>query len=219
MIKNKKILLICKESFSFPLFFLAKKLLNNGNEVGALFVNPLESYYNKSLYNENTYYKFKEELKEVKLFGLKDFCENYNAVNDKPVFDKEYLLEIEKEYTNFKNLNLQITTSQYMTRQYHNRDFFIESTFNQNLNFVELSYKKVINIIESFKPDLIIDIEDGEFFRTVINEVAYKKEIPYITIDYPRYEGFKIPTYCLGVKTEDYLKEEYNRCLQMSKEE
>ena len=219
MIKNKKILLICKESFSFPLFFLAKKLLNRGNEVGALFVNPLESYYNKSLYNENTYYKFKEELKEVKLFGLKDFCENYNAVNDKPVFDKEYLLEIEKEYTNFKNLNLQITTSQYMTRQYHNRDFFIESTFNQNLNFVELSYKKVINIIESFKPDLIIDIEDGEFFRTVINEVSFKKQIPYITIDYPRFEGYKIPTYCLGVKTEDYLKEEYNRCLQMSKEE
>ena len=219
MIKNKKVLLVCKESFSFPLFFLAKKLLANGNKVGALFVNPIESYYNKCKYNENTYYKFKEELKDVKLYDLKDFCKNYNKINNKPAFDKDYLLEIERDYTHYKNLNLQITTSQYMTRQYHARDFFIESTFNQNLNFVELSYKKVLDVLEDYMPDVIIDIEDGEFLRTVINEVAYKKAIPYITIDYPRYEGYKIPTYCLGLKTEDYLKEEYNRCIQMSKEE
>ena len=123
MIKNKKILLVCKESFSFPLFFLAKKLLANDNEVGAFFVNPLESYYNKCKYNENTYYKFKEELKNVKLYGLKEFCEKYNKMNHEPAFNEKYLNEIERDYTHFKNLNLQITVSQYMTKQYHNRDF------------------------------------------------------------------------------------------------
>lgn len=219
MIENKKILLICKESFSFPLFFLAKKLLENGNEVGAFFIHPLESYYNKSKYNENTYYKFKEELKDVKLFGLKDLCEKFNERNNNLVFDKDYLDLIEREYTHFKNLNLQITTSQLMTRHYHTRDFFRESTFNQNLNFVELSYKKVIQVLEDYKPDLILDIEDGEFLRSVLNEVAYKKGIPYITIDYPRFEAYKIPTYCLGVKIEDFLINEYNNCLNMTKDE
>lgn len=219
MIENIKILLICKESFSFPLFFLAKKLLNKGNEVGAFFIHPLDSYYNKSSYNENTYYKFKEQLKDVKLFGLKDLCVKFSERNNNPVFDKEYLESIEKEYTHFKNLNLQINTSQLMTRHYHTRDFFRQSTFNQNLNFLELSYKKVIEVLDDYKPDLILDTDDGELLRTILNEVAYKKGIPYITIDYPRFEEYKIPTSCLGAKTDDFFEDEYKRCLKMSKEE
>jgi hypothetical protein len=219
MIKNKKILLICKESFSFPLFFIAKKLLNNGNEVGAFFVQPGESYYNKSAYNQNTYYKFKEQLTDVQLFGLKDVCEKFNEINNNPVFNKDYLDYLEKEFTHFKNLNLQITTSQLMTRHLHSRMFFGNSTFNQNLNLLELSYKKVIEILDDYKPDLILDTEDGELIRSVLNEVTHKKGIPYITIDYPRFEGYKLPTYCLGVKTESFFKDEYNRCLKMTPEE
>lgn len=218
MITNKKILLICKESYSFPLFFLAKKLLKEGNSIGAFFIHPEESYYNKSLYNENTFYKFKEELDDVKLFGLKDLCVNFNERNNTPSFDKDYLEKIEKEYTHFKNLNLQITSSQLMTRQYHTRDFFSQSTFNQNLNFLELSYKKVIAVLDEYKPDLILDTGDGELLRTVLNEVAYKKEIPYITIDYPRYEGYKIPTFNLGLKHDNYFVNTYRKHLKNNQE-
>lgn len=219
MIQDKKVLLICKESFSFPQFFVAEKFLSQGNQVGAFFVHPLESYYNKSKYNENTFYKFKEQLNDVKLYGLKDLCEKFNDRNNEPIYDKEYLEYIEKEYTHFKNLNLQITSSQLMTRHYHSRDFFEQSSFNQNLNYVELSYRKVNKVLDDFNPDLIIDIEDGELIRTVLNEVAYKRKIPYITIDYPRFEGYKIPTYNMGVKLEKYLIEEYNDFLLKTADE
>lgn len=214
MIKNKKVLLICKESFSFPLFFIAQKLLLNGNEVGVFFTHHEESYYNKSRYNENTYFKFKEELKEVKLYGLKDLCLEFNKQYKSPVVDKDYLAEIERNFTHFKNLNLQLTTSQLVTRHFHTRFFFTNSSFKQNLKFLELGYKNVIKIIDDFKSDLILDTEDGELLRTILNEVAYKNKIPYITIDYPRYEGYKLPTYCLGVKIDPKFEEEYNHFLK-----
>lgn len=216
MIQNKKVLLICKESFSFPLFFVARKLLSNVNEVGAFFIHPVESYYNKCLYNENTYYKYKENLKEIKLYGLKDLCEKFNENCNDPVIDMDYLANIEREYTHFKNLNLQITSSQLMTRHFHTRLFFGYSTFKQNLSFLELGYKKVNEVLDDFNPDLILDLEDGELLRTILSEVAYKKRIPYITIDYPRYEKYKIPTYCLGVKNEEFIRDEYNRCIKMT---
>ena len=218
MITNKKILLICKESFSFPLFFLAKKLLAHGNTLAAFFIHPEESYYNKSMYNKDTYYNFKDNLPEVKLYNLINLCEifNENYINNKIDFD--YLEKVEKEYCNFKNLNLQLTSSQLTTRHFHSRFFFNQTTLEQNQIFLELSYKRVIEILDEFEPDVILDIEDGELLRTILNEVAFKRKIPYVNIDYPRFEGYKIPTYCLGVKNENYLKLEYARFYAMPKD-
>lgn len=214
MIHNKKILLVCKESFSFPLFFLAKKLIAQGNEVSAFFIHPEESYYNKCHYNENTYYNFKENLPQIKLYGLKEFCEIFN---NKFEIDYNYLESIENKYTHFKNLNLQITVSQLATRHYHNRIYFGYSNFEQNLFFLELGYKKVIEVLEESKPEVILDTEDGELLRTILSEIAFKKDIPYITIDYPRFESYKIPTYCIGVKTDFFLKLKYEEFLKKNR--
>ena len=65
MITGKNILFLCKESFSFPIYFAAELFNKSENNVGALFVNPIESYYNKSEFNGNTYYKFKEQLPDI----------------------------------------------------------------------------------------------------------------------------------------------------------
>jgi hypothetical protein len=219
MFKNKKILLICKENFSFPLFFLAKNLLKNGNSVGAFFIHPEEGYYNKSIYNKDTYYNFKENLSEVKLYDLKNLCHVFNENLKQNKIDFNYLEKIEKDYSNFKNLNLQLTSSQLTTRHYHSRFFFHHTTFKQNQIFLELGYKRVIEVLEDFEPDVILDIEDGELLRTILNEVAFKRKIPYVNIDYPRFEGFKIPTYCLGLQKGEYLALEYARYYAKPQEE
>ena len=164
MISNKKVLLICKESFSFPLFFLAKKLLTQGNEVSAFFIHPEESYYNKCAYNENTYFNFKENLPEVKLYDLKDFCVNFNT---KPSVDYKYLESVERDYTHFKNLNLQLTVSQLTTRHYHNRIYFDYSSFDQNLNFIEFGYKRVKEVIS--RPEFAYETStDINVFRQTV---------------------------------------------------
>ena len=98
MIKNKKVLLICRESYAFPLFFIAQKMLEQNNIVGAFFIYPEESAYNKCYYNENTYYAFKEKLSNVQVFGLEDFCIELQKLDkNKTILDLEYLNYLEKE--------------------------------------------------------------------------------------------------------------------------
>lgn len=218
MFNNKNILLICKESYSYPLFFLAKKLLTSGNNLGAFFIHPEEGYYNRSLYNRDTYFNFKENLPQVKLFDLIDLCKAFDEKINAGKVDFDFLEKIENEYSKFKNLNLQLTSSQLTTRHFHSRFFFSPTTHKQNQIFLELGYKRVIQVLDEFKPDVILDIEDGELLRTIINEVAFKRKIPYVNIDYPRFEGYKIATYCLGVKNENYLKLEYERFYSMPKD-
>lgn len=219
MIKKKKILLICRESFSFPMFFLAKKLIADGSEVSAFFINPEESYYKKCFYNAHTYYNFKENLPDVKVYGLNEFCEKFNEKYQTNLIDMEYLEFVEKEFAHFKNFNLQLASSQLTTRHFHTRIYFNHTSFKQNLIFLELGYKKVIEVVEDFMPDVILDIEDAELLRTILNEVAFKMKIPYINIDYPRFEEYKIPTYCLGVQNEVYFKQKYNELFSASEQE
>ena len=56
MIQNKKILLICKETFSFPMYFLGKELEKH-NIVDYFFVMHGESL-NKNNFNKSTYFFF-----------------------------------------------------------------------------------------------------------------------------------------------------------------
>lgn len=218
IITNQKVLIICRESYSFPLFFIAKKMLEQNNIVGAFFVYPEESAYNKCFYNENTYYAFKEKLPNVQTFGLEDFCNEFVSfsVNQKDP-DNEFLSYIEKEFTYFKNLNQQLISSQSTSRQYHTRPYYRQSTHKEGMQYLQMGYKKVLSVLEIFKPDVIIDSEDSELLRTILNEVSYKYKIPYINIDYPRFEKYKIPTFNLGLTVDDYFQSEYDKFLLKDK--
>ena len=57
---NKRILFVCRETYSMPLWFLANEWRED-NEVAAFFIMSSECSYNKCYYNENSYYKFKEQ--------------------------------------------------------------------------------------------------------------------------------------------------------------
>ena len=65
VIQNKRILFVCRETYSKPLWFVARDYLQQGNEVAAFYIMSSECSYNKCYYNQNTYYRFKEELPEV----------------------------------------------------------------------------------------------------------------------------------------------------------
>ena len=106
---HKRILFVCRETYSMPLWFLANDWRED-NEVAAFFIMSTECSYNKCYYNENSYYKFKDELPGVKLYDVRDICKQYTEGlkgAGSPV-DMAYLENIEKEYTHFKNLNMQL---------------------------------------------------------------------------------------------------------------
>ena len=92
--QEKRILVLCKEYFSYPFYFLVQKWKLE-NEVAAFFFNPPETKYAKCSLNDMTYYAFKQ-LEGVKLYTSDQIADEFTSLlaNDK-IIDAAFLHEIE----------------------------------------------------------------------------------------------------------------------------
>lgn len=115
-----------------------------------------------------------------------------------------------KEYTHFKNINTQIISSQSFNRHYHYRYFWSSCTYQQQLNWLILCYKDALKVLDEFQPDVVINTDSDEISRNALREICYKRDIPNVTLDFPRFDDYLIYTYNLGnsvnIKFEEYFK-------------
>lgn len=208
-LKNKKILLVCKERTSFIMYFLGKQLEKNNNEVHYFF-NHHADVFDKNNFNEGTFFYFQEHINIENIHDVKDTYVNFlkNRKNIKVNFDR--LEEINKKYTFFKGLNKQLLSSQLISTPYHSIPF-VPTTYEENLYWLTLNYDRAEQLIEKIKPDFILDTESGEIQRTIINEISHYKKIPYINLEDTRYKNFIVPTFSLGLKVDKYFSDAYNK--------
>lgn len=208
MLKYKRILFMCKETYSYPLYYIAEKW-KKYNTVGAFFFGAHETKYNKCLFNDTTYYNFKSDP-DIKLFTSDRIADIFTRhINDTPI-DYEYLKKIEEKYTYYRSLNCQIMSTQFFSRHYHYRTHMHPVTYEQQMYWLELNYKNISRILNEFKPDFVVDCDTAELGRMIMIEVCHKKNIPYLTIEYPRYEMYKEITFTLGLKNDRFFVEKYN---------
>ena len=212
-LKNKKILVIVKEAYSYPLFFLMEKWRHD-NDVAAFVFIPGECSYNKQkYYNDLTYYYLRE--KNYKVYDTKEISLKFCDLKSNKIYEPEYLNYITDKYTHYKNINQQIISTQFFSRYYHYRNYYPNCTYEEQLNWITLNYHNIEEILDDFCPDLIIDDDNSELQRTILNEVAHFRSIPYITLEQPRYETYKTYTYRLGYGVDKYLGPIYRQnCLQ-----
>lgn len=219
--KNKRILLICRETYSKPLWFVAERLKKE-NEVAAFYIMSSESAYNKCYYNEHTIYEFKEHQPDVRLMDVTDMCDTFVQGMDtfkrtgKAPMDMEYLEKIEAEYTHYKPLNMQLMSSQMNTRHYHWRMYWSVTSYEENCYWLELNYKKIIGILTEFQPDVILDLDNAELQRTILCEVAYKMKIPCMTVEYAKYGYYKYPSFQNAFGIDPYIRRMYEENLKKS---
>ncbi len=240
--KNKKILLVCRETYCKPLWFLAESLKED-NDVAAFFIMSSECSFNKCYYNEHTYYQFKK-LDGIKIYDVKDICDEFidrmdkwrsrygikrgvkKAVggaapltSDKGPYDMEYLEMIERDFCHFKGLNLQLMASQENTRHYHFRYYWSLTSYEENCLWLELNYKKIISIFEEWKPDIILDMDNAELQRTVLAEVAHRYGTCAMTIEYSKYGYYKYPSFQNSYGIDPYIRKMYEDNLAKTDEE
>ena len=209
MIKNKTILLVCKESFSFPMYFLGKELEKN-NKVHYSFINSGESL-NKNHYNKYTYFYFKNKINNKNIHDNKDIAIKFFKDRKNIIIDFNRLKEIEEKYTYFTGLNKQLLSSQHTSTPYHDRSYYPATTYEENLYWLIINYDKVEHLLETIKPDYIFDLDVDEIPRTVLNEIAYYKKIPHITQEHSRYKSFNLPCFSLGRQLDNYFIDAYNK--------
>lgn len=196
LFNNKRILVVCKETFSYPLFFLVQKWIKN-NVVGAFFFNPPETHYSRCALNDITYFAFKS-IDGIILYDSNQAADEFTKIlESNEIVDPLYLEIIENKYTHYQNINNQIMSSQFLTRHYHYRNYMHSVSYAQQLNWLIFNYKNIEQILDNFKPDVVLDIDTAELARTALCEVCNYRKIPYVSIDFPRFEMFKLYTYNL----------------------
>lgn len=215
-IRGNKILIVCQEGLSFPFYFLSSKWRQE-NKLAAFFYGPAECMYNKCVFNENTYYRFKH-LEGVTVYDSKNIATDFSDLfNDTEILDCDYLEYIENNYTHFSSLNEQIMSSQLFSRHYHWRNYYSYVTQVQQINWLILNYKNIIKIIDEFKPDYIFDDAQAELARSVLIEVCWRRKIPYICNEYTRYKSYQIPSFTLAKREEKYFVDAYKKNLNSTK--
>ena len=211
---EKKVLLVCAETFTWPMHYIAEAIRPYCKNLSAIFIQPAESYFAAP-----DLAMFKSLNKDIETLEMKSVVENYLNLfkaAEKNV-DWDYIKYIEREYTAFSSLNEQFLTEMTFLPYYHDRKYYEDIDYNKILLFVQLYYKYVENIFATQKPDIILDTDVDFFGRSVLLEVSNKYSIPYISIDHARLDGFVIPTATLVKKQDQYIKSLFNKYAQNDK--
>ena len=216
--EGKKILLVGKETFMYPFYYLTDKW-SLANEIAMFWINQNESDFDECELNQYTYYMFKKTKPNIKHFTLCKAAEEFSDLQNSSSIDSDRLSDLEKKYSHFKNFNRQIISDQRFTGHYHFRTMYGPVTYEQQLIWLELLYKHINMMFDEFKPDVVFDCDIAELPRTVINEVAFSRHIPYICISFSQYETYKIPSYNLILDLEDYFLKAYRDALKSNNDE
>ena len=205
--KDKKILLVCAETYSWPMHYIAKELRGNCENISAIFIQPSEAYFQSSYYK-----KFTSLNKDINIYEMSCIVEEYlnKHKNAKDNIDMGYIRNIDSSYSRFSSINEQLITEMMLLPYYHDRFFYKPIDYNRILLYVQIFYKKIENLIALNKPEIILDADIGFFGRTVLLEVAYKNNIPYVSIDYSRIGNYVLPTLSLTKEKNYHLKKLFN---------
>ena len=201
-----KVLVVCKEHYTYPMNFIKDELVLRGYDVEAFFI-----HYTETVLKDHSYRSFCQRNPETRLYtfdnAIKLFWKNYK--NAEQLIDKEYLNYVESQFCKDLPFGLLLMSSQLFTTPYHNRFYFRDLTENEKLFWVQLVFKEVETTLELSKPDRIVDIDNSELGRSVLCQVAKVKQIPYATLESSRYESIWLPTFTLGRTTDCYFINRY----------
>lgn len=182
--------------------FIKQELVSKGYEVEAVFIHSSES-----LYKDNTLTKFIERNQDIKVHTISEICIEYmkNIKDAESLIDNEYLEYVETKYCADLPLSLLQISSQLFTTAYHYRFFFKHMSENEKLYWIQLLFKYFECLLDSGKYDQICDLDNAEIGRSVLFQVSKYRDIPYVSLEFSRYESLVLPTYTLGRKTDEYF--------------
>ncbi|SDW45684.1 hypothetical protein SAMN05444411_101768 [Lutibacter oricola] len=199
-----KILWVCKESFTSLTNFCIPYFNEYKNE--AIFIHPTES-----LLRDTTFVNFKKNNNDIKIHTLDKIAHVYSDnISDKLSKESTNKLQgFEEKYCKKVDWGTLLMSSQIFTTPYHYRYFFKDLTDEEKNYWVLLLFEYMENLVKTSKPDFIFDFDNSEIGRSVLWLVADFFNIPYITIEHTRYNGYLIPNFNLGRKVDDFFIEKF----------
>lgn len=200
---KKRALLICKETMSWPFYYI-KDYLQNDFNIAFYFFSPHEAVF-----------------KESDFFQMKKLCKNFRFYDNKKILDifPKNLKNLNIDYTYLKYINskycsnipfsLQAIAGQELIPYYHDRDYYLDNSLEIIHKYFELFYKASETVFKNFKPDVIFDVDNSEYSRTFLFEIARYYKIPYILPDHTRILNLRIPSFNLKRETDKWFRNKF----------
>ncbi|EKO3891868.1 hypothetical protein P0F32_003021 [Vibrio metschnikovii] len=203
-----KILLVCKETYAYPMNLVIDDLKVKGFEVEVIFIHSTEV-----LLKDPSYISLiNKHADTVKIHTLEwVFSEYLEKIDLENPVDLSYLEYVEKKYCQDIPLSLLQVSSQYFTTPYHYRFFFSPMTEVQKLYWLELNFRYIEKLLAENDYDMIWDLDIAELGRSVLHVVSNELGLKYVTLEFSRYNDIVLPTFNLGRKTDDYFIAAYNK--------
>ena len=207
---GKNVLLVCAETFSWPMHYIAEEIRDDCESVAAIFIQPGEVYFSGPEYK-----LFQSLNKDIHIYEMSSVAEKYieQHKDAESFIDREYINKIEKEYTAYSSLNEQLLTEMTLLPYYHDRDYYEYIDYDKILLYVQIYYQYIERLFETNKPDMILDCEVDFFGRSVLLEVASKYKVPYISLDHARIDGYVLPTTSLVKEINGHIRSSYESYL------
>ena len=206
--RNKNILFICKESFSWPMHNIAKELRSVTNKLNAFYIQPGEAYFQGPEYKT-----FKSLNSDIRIHEMSAIVEQYldRHKNAKEYIDWNYIKKLERDYSKYASLNQQLI-SEVMTLlpYYHDRDYYDSIDYNKILLYVQLYYQYVEKLFKENTFDVILDLDVDFFGRAVLLELAAFHDVPYVSIDESRLDDYCLPTLSGKRNRNTHIEHSYN---------
>ena len=155
------------------------------------------------------FFKIKDKIDNNYIHHLSDVEEKF--LKNEYKLDLNEIKRIESKYTNFCGLNEQLPSSQYTSTPYHDRHYFKATSYEENLYWLILHYNKTEKLLDDINPDYIFDLDTPEIQRTILNEIANYRGIPYITPEFSRYDSYILPSFTIGKLGEKYFIDAFKK--------
>jgi hypothetical protein len=204
---DKNILLVCAESFSWPMHYVAERLRNDCASLSAIFIQPGEAYF-----EGDDYKAFKSLNNDILIHEMSSVVSQYLNLHKQAEenIDWKYINKIESLYTKYSSINEQLIAEMTLLPCYHDRGYYEYIDYNRILLYVQIYYQYMERLIEDNGFDIILDCGDDFFGRGVLLEIASKNKVPYISIDQARFNSYVLPSTSLKRVREPQIEEAFN---------
>jgi len=192
-----KILLLAYEVESNAILELSKMYKAEGHAT-----NIMNCDYWTFTHNKNWYKNYKNYCDEFNNIES-EFC-HLNSLEADVDVDFKYLSDIEQKYS--LSFNKIIKTDPILYTISHERDDYVNSPTLIKYKWIEIIVRKVLQLLEDFKPDYILTINNNYFIKNLIFQISKAKEITFLTTLAPRIGSKSIISSTFGFETDKYFK-------------
>ena len=192
-----KILFLAYEVESNLLLELSKLYKKEGHETHLMNCDTWTFEHNQNWYKDynNFCHDYSNLEKEYKTL---------NSLGPETDVDYNYLYQVEEEYSIC--LNKIIRTDPILYIFSHERDYYNNPHISIKFKWIELIVRKVINLLDDFKPEYILTSNNNYFVKNLIFHLSLAKKIPVLNVASSRLQSKWIISDTFGLKTTDIYK-------------